>query len=86
MTQRNQRAEALYKVQIASFALYDTALFLDTHPQDAEALAAFCEYKKNYEAQKAYYEEHYGPLTFPAAENDDCWEWVKGPWPWESEV
>ncbi|MBQ3101183.1 MAG: spore coat protein CotJB [Clostridia bacterium] len=86
MTQRNQRAEALYKVQKSGFALYDTALFLDTHPHDAEALEAFCEYKKIYDADTAYYEEHYGPLSFPAAENGECWEWYKGPWPWEAEA
>lgn len=86
MTRMNQRTEALYKVQTAAFALYDTALFLDTHPQDAEALAAFAEYKKNYEAAKAFYQDHYGPLSFPDSETGDCWEWYKGPWPWETEA
>ena len=84
MTGMNQRAQALYNVQSAAFALYDTALYLDTHPYDAEALAAFGEYKKKCEAATAFYEEHFGPLCFPEAGNASGWEWYKGPWPWEA--
>ena len=86
MNGMNQRTEALYKVQTAGFALYDAALYLDTHPYDTEALAAFEEYKKNYDAARCFYEEHFGPLNFPASGNDEYWEWHKGPWPWEKEA
>ena len=85
MTGMNQRNQALYNVQTAAFALYDTALYLDTHPHDTQALAAFDEYKRNCEAATAFYEEHFGSLCFPEAGNGSCWEWYKGPWPLEAE-
>lgn len=72
----------LRTIQVASFAVVDAQLFLDTHPDCEEAL----EYYKNAAKvrREAYekYEETYGPLNIYNV-NDDCWTWNKSAWPWE---
>ncbi len=85
MMKMNSREKALYDVQATGFAVYDANLFLNTHPDDCEALAAMEEYQNKYAEARAHYEENYGPLTAPASCTDEYWAWVKGPWPWQME-
>ncbi|MBP1582022.1 MAG: spore coat protein CotJB [Oscillospiraceae bacterium] len=80
------RAELLRQIQMASFAVVEANLFLDTHPQNAEAIAYFNRYNQRKTLLCEEYTRRYGPLhltnyQIPA----DTWEWVKGPWPWELE-
>ncbi len=42
------RAEALRRVQMYSFALDDTGLFLDTHPDNRAALTFYDDTRKKY--------------------------------------
>ena len=63
--------------------LYDIILYLDTHPCDQEALKAYRTYKHMYEEAKIHYEKQYGPLTASANDNENYFEWVNSPWPWE---
>ena len=41
------RAEALRRVQMYSFALDDTGLFLDTHPDNRAAMTFYDDTRKN---------------------------------------
>lgn len=62
--------------QQAAFAAWDLRLYLNTHPDDKEALALFRRLRE--EAQEPSY-----ATTFL---EDDCacgWDWTEGPWPWE---
>ena len=79
----NERQKLLKKVQMYSFAVTDAALFLDTHPDCAEALAFYNKYKKLCEEAKEQYEKAYGPLDIMSEQNDSRWAWVDGPFPWE---
>ncbi|MBQ9115630.1 MAG: spore coat protein CotJB [Clostridia bacterium] len=91
-TERPNKRRLLRDVRIASFAVIETALYLDTHPCDKEAmeaLAAFCAQK---EAAVAAYEAHFGPLTLcacPMSYGDSAdaapvrYAWATLPWPWE---
>lgn len=67
-----------------SFVVYDTLLFLDTHPCDQEALAYFEKYHAmRLEALKEYGRK-YSPLTLDSiSTSQEQWEWVYGKWPWE---
>ena len=85
MIKMNSREKALYEVQIAGFALDEANLFLDTHPQDPEALAAMREYQRQYREAVAVYENQFGPLTASSSYTDECWAWIKNPWPWDME-
>lgn len=44
MNGRTSRQELLHTIYVASFAVDDVKLFLDTHPEHPEALAFFREY------------------------------------------
>jgi len=79
------REQALKQVQIYSFALYDTGLFLDTHPTNQTALAFYEENQKKYVEAVAFYEEKFGPLTMSGTDTEKGWAWADTPWPWEME-
>ncbi len=71
------------RVRELSFALYETALYLDTHPDDRGARTAFREYQNALKTARAQYEETVGPLTLMGATANGAWDWVERPWPWE---
>ena len=87
MAERN-RAVMLNKISKAGFVLNDLALFLDTHPTDANALRYYGYYQKRHEDLTREYESRYGQLTRKMGSGPDClnrWTWTDGPWPWENE-
>ena len=81
-TNMRNREALMRKIQEVDFALYETTLYLDTHPHDEKALALHKEYAEASKNLKKHYNEMFGPLT-PADNMSDKWEWVCGPWPWE---
>mgnify|MGYP002800643594 CR=1 FL=1 len=81
------REKPLKYVQMYHFAMIEANLFLDTHPNNREAMAYFKRAKQMYDKAVEQYEAQFGPLTAAAAANStDRWDWVKGPWPWEADV
>ena len=60
-------------------------LFLDTHPNNHEALAYFHEYSKLRNQALKEYSKYYGPLTIDTTMESctDRWNWVNEPWPWQ---
>ena len=79
------REKLMREVQMYGFALYDTGLFLDTHPTNKAALAFYEEIQKKYVEAVAVYEEEFGPLTMSDTDTEKGWVWVETPWPWEME-
>lgn len=81
----NAKAQLLRKIREYDFAIVETALFLDTHPNCKKALHYY--HKVNAEKTKlvAEYESRFGPLTVCGNENKTKWDWITGPWPWEGE-
>ena len=80
-----EREILLKRVQICDFALLDAALFLDTHPDDADALAYYKKYLDMRRATVDHYQSQFGPLTKDAYDGGPRWTWVDGPWPWQME-
>lgn len=76
----------LKKLQAASFALDDIKLFLDSHPNDRNALECFCKYQKIYMELKREFEEKYGALMANHVDTSKGWTWIDNPWPWELEA
>lgn len=68
-----------------SFAVYEALLYLDTHPNDQEAMEYFREYNHLRNRALQEYARLYGPLTISTANDHEsrCWEWMNQPWPWE---
>lgn len=73
--------EAMRNVMKSMFAVNDITLYLDTHPQDRNALNLHKQYVAEYEKAKKYYENNFGPLSIYANMNN--WTWVYDKWPWE---
>ena len=75
--------DKLKELMAQDFKLYDLQLYLNTHPDDVEAIEAYRELAEEAEMAKKKYEEEYGPLTAKNAAIDCEWVWIKNPWPWE---
>lgn len=80
----NERDFMMRKVMESRFALLELVLFLDTHPNDREALRAFRESREKFFTSRREFEERFGPLTgFSENPSDTEWRWVQEPWPWQ---
>ena len=84
MNSQNRNTLLQYITEI-SFAAYDTLLFLDTHPNDQQALAYYREVSQKRKEAMAEFDRQYGPLTADceSAASGDSWTWINRPWPWE---
>jgi spore coat protein JB len=73
----------LKQVTILGFMALDLHLFLNTNPNDKEALAMYNEIVEKAATARSQYEEAFGPLTYgKKAENG--WTWMDCPWPWQA--
>ena len=72
----------LGELMALDFVYHEMHLYLDTHPEDENALAYFRRYREVYDRAAAAYTAAVGPLT--ALQNEgDRWKWADGPCPWE---
>lgn len=84
----NQK-QLLMWINEVSFAVTEMALYLDTHPDDAEAHAYFNHFSEERNKALALYSSTYTPLTLDSVpEADPCsqWSWGTEPWPWEGGI
>ena len=72
-------------IDVVSFVVDDTKLFLDTHPHHKEALEYFHKYNQLRNEALKEYATYYGPLTLETATAScsDRWNWINEPWPWQ---
>lgn len=72
----------LAELQALEFVVLELGIYLDTHPDDAEAFTMFKQYAAMEKAAKAAYEAKYGPLTKSSAASGETYRWLQDPWPW----
>ncbi|MDD3183809.1 MAG: spore coat protein CotJB [Anaerostipes sp.] len=84
MNQYDQKKLLSY-IDAVSFAMYDTLLYLDTHPSDKKALKAFEEYQSARKKAVREYSQYFEPLTLDYADNRTHFTWATSPWPWQKE-
>lgn len=77
------REQLMCIITEASFALDDVKLFLDTHPNDAEALEYYQMYREIRNEAMREYRDCYGPISAYDVETSNVWTWIDEPWPWE---
>ncbi len=80
--QMNQK-ELFGWVSALGFCAYDMLLYLDTHPEDEEALNYFNQCNELYLSAKRTYEERFEPLTAFPDQELTSWKWNTAPMPWE---
>ncbi len=83
----NDKERLLHDVRIAFFKRTEANLFLDTHPEDREALRYFRDADREFREAKDDYERRFGPLC-PGGESvrDGKFIWIAAPWPWQGEA
>jgi spore coat protein JB len=75
--------ELLKRIQEVNFAVLETVLYLNTHPEDREALKLHNELSEEYHELVEEYQRRYGPLYSNYPDADYPWRWKDSPWPWE---
>lgn len=76
---------AMTELQALEFVVQELALYLDTHPDDAEAFALFQQFTALEKAANADYAKANGPLLREQAALDKTYTWLKSAWPWSGE-
>lgn len=79
--------ELLKNLTALDFMAVDLQLYLDTHPDDSEALEKYNSVIKEADALRCEYEKKYGPLfSFRSYVHSDRFNWIDNPWPWERDA
>ena len=74
----------LHELQAIDFVLVELNLYLDTHPQDAQALEQFNTYAQHRQTLRNQFEQEFGPLMhFGHSYSAYPWQWMETPWPWQ---
>ncbi len=81
----SQKSHLMRKIREYDFAIFETVLFLDTHPNNLKALKYYSKLQNEREKLIAEHEANIGPITMHGNKNENRWDWVSGPWPWEGE-
>ncbi|MBQ7335805.1 MAG: spore coat protein CotJB [Clostridia bacterium] len=76
----------LEMIRALDFAIQETVLYLDAYPHHEEALRYYHSLIAQRESAIAAYEQQCGPLTMYGNRSTTSWDWVKAPWPWESDA
>ncbi|MDR0294520.1 MAG: spore coat protein CotJB [Oscillospiraceae bacterium] len=81
------KTQLLNEIYDTSFAINDLTLYLDTHPDDARALAEFHQLKRRRKTAMSSFEQEFYPLTVDcASDRENRWTWGDTPAPWKGEM
>lgn len=76
--------QLLEQLQAVDFVLVELTLYLDTHPDDFEAINQFNHYAKERKHLKKSFESQFGPLLqYGNSYSGYPWNWKDTPWPWQ---
>ncbi len=74
----------LEELQVVDFVLVELTLYLDTHPQDLQAIEQFNQYAKLRKQVAKQFEVQFGPLLqYGHSYSRHPWDWKEAPWPWQ---
>ena len=81
---KEEKSATLFnQLQAMSFAIDELGLYLDTHQDDADAVALFNQYVERYAEVMQKYEAQYGSLTQMDSALEGKYTWIDDPWPWD---
>lgn len=83
VNQNEQKVTPKTELQAMNFMIQELALYLDTHPQDMEALELYQKYQKLYHDGAMEFARDCGPLNHGQPTQGDKYRWSCDPWPWE---
>lgn len=74
----------LEELQVADFVVVELTLYLDTHPDDKDAIQQYNAFIQKRNEIRAEFEKRYGALTnFGYSYSRYPWDWKNAPWPWQ---
>lgn len=74
----------LREIGMIDFVVIEMTLYLDTHPNDRNAIEYFNHYIRLKNQALRDYAAKYGPLTLSTADSySKEWKWATKPMPWE---
>lgn len=79
---KNKGLMSIYEL---GFAMTEALLYLDTHPDDAEAIEYYNSINPQYAEAVADYEERFGTIIATGTNGCGYWNWQATPLPWEKE-
>ena len=82
---KGDKCACMNKIYELGFTLTETMLYLDTHPDDLEAIEFYTEIKEKYSDALRKFADYQGPMNITNMTNDNYWMWVATPMPWEME-
>ena len=82
ISQMNQ-SQLLHWIDMVSFAVVEITEYLDTHPDDEEALKYFNHYADLRRTALRAYAQIILRLPSTPQILDNYWRWASDPWPWE---
>ena len=80
----SDREAKLFTLMQYDFAINDLNLYLDTHPNNEEALSTLELLIEEQKKAKAEYVNNYGSLDITDV-SGNTFDWIKDPWSWEKE-
>ncbi|MCU9613734.1 spore coat protein CotJB [Caldibacillus lycopersici] len=76
--------QLLEELQAVDFVLVELTLYLDTHPNDQDAIQQFNYFAKESKRIRKVFEKQFGPLLqFGHSYSAYPWNWADSPWPWQ---
>jgi len=77
------RRQLLQVIMELQFAVLETALYLDTHPDDRTVFNIHRENSRDLMSAFREYQQRYPSLVNENPQADFPWDWIDEPWPWE---
>lgn len=82
MDNKMNKKDFLKEITAVDFSLIDLHLYLNTHPNDRNALMTYNSLVTKARILKQDYEKLFGPLSY-GCYSQYPWQWINEPWPWE---
>lgn len=81
----NEQEKLLHQIDLIGFVIVEMNLYLDTHPDDTEAIDYLRHYARMKNQAMREYASKYEPLTTATADasSNKEWIWATSPMPWE---
>lgn len=74
----------LQELQAIDFVLVELTLYLDTHPQDVQAIQQYNQCAQHRMHLAGRFEQEFGPLQhYGRSFSKHPWQWIDTPWPWQ---
>lgn len=73
----------LQKISALDFYIIDLHLYLDTHPDDSEAITMYNDCVCKVKELREEYNKNYDMLLANNSTSRQPWQWIENPWPWE---